>query len=202
MKIISLCPASWGSNCYLLIEGEHALLIDPSASAEAICQALEKEGAALDAVLLTHGHFDHMISLDTVRQKTAAPAYVHPDDTGMLADGRKNAFFTFFGMDRAFGPAQRTYVHGDTLSLGNKTITVLHTPGHTRGSVCLLCEDVLFTGDTLFADGYGRFDLYGGDGATLMQSLRFLKTLNPALTIYPGHGECETLDRALERISL
>ena len=101
MKILNVCEGSWASNCYALISGSHALVIDPSASAKAILEILESEGATLDGILLTHGHFDHILSLDTLRDKTGAPAYIHCEDAIMLTDGKKNGFFELFKLCRS-----------------------------------------------------------------------------------------------------
>jgi len=198
MKIINIAVRSWASNCYALISGTHALIVDPSASCEAILGAVEKEGAKVEGILLTHGHFDHIMSLDTLRQKTGAPAMIHELDAEMLTDGAKNAFLTFFGMDKKFRAAERLLSDGEVIELGDEKIAVIHTPGHTKGSSCFLAGDTLITGDTLFADGYGRCDLYGGDIMKMRDSLKMLRDLEPSLTIYPGHGAENKLGAALD----
>ena len=198
MKIINIAAGSWASNCYVLISGAHALVVDPSASCDAILGALEKEGAKIEGILLTHGHFDHIMSLDTLRQRTGAPAMIHELDDEMLADGAKNAFLTFFGMDKRFRPAERLLRDGDTIELGEEQIRVIHTPGHTKGSSCYLAGDALITGDTLFADSYGRCDLFGGDIMKMRDSLAKLRELDPSLTIYSGHGRENALGAALD----
>ncbi len=198
MKIINIAPEAWASNCYALISGTHALIVDPSASCDAIIGAVEKEGARIEGLLLTHGHFDHIMSLDTLRERTGAPAMIHELDDEMLSDGTKNAFFTFFGMDRRYKPAERLLRDGNEIELGDKKIRVIHTPGHTKGSSCFLAGDALITGDTLFADGYGRCDLFGGDIMKMRDSLKKLRELDPRLTIYSGHGKENTLGAALD----
>ena len=201
MEIRNLYPGSWGSNCYLLLSGGHAAVVDPSADARTILNAVQSEGATLDFILLTHGHFDHIVSVDTLRDATGAPLYIHKFDAEMLTDGRKNAFYTFFRMDRCYRPAEKLLEDGDELTLGDESIRVIHTPGHSQGSVCYLVGDeLLLTGDTLFSDTYGRYDLWGGDGQTLFASLSGLRTLPPKLPLYPGHGESVTLGTALDRL--
>lgn len=198
MKILNICEASWAANCYLLVSGTHALVIDPSASAKAISEALNSEGATLEGILLTHGHFDHIVSLDNLRDKINAPAYIHTEDAVMLTDGKKNAFYELFGRERAYRAADKLLNDGDVISLGDEKLTVFHTPRHTHGSVCFISDGVVFTGDTLFADTYGRCDLWNGDEAKMRESLHKLGMLDRALTIYPGHGQSYNLGMALD----
>ena len=206
MKIQTMYSASWLSNCHVLISGgndgkNHAAVIDPSADTEEMIALLEYEDAVLDMIILTHGHFDHIMSLDSLRDATGAPAYVHKDDAEMLTDGRKNAYSFFFGKDFSQRPAEHVLSDGDILTLGNETIKVIHLPGHSKGSIALLGNDFLVTGDTIFAQGFGRYDLHGGDALTLRESLNSLKDLDPNLTIHPGHGESARLGTALRAIS-
>lgn len=201
MNIQNLYPGSWGSNCYLLTVGEHAAVVDPSADAKAILNAVKAEGAKLEMILLTHGHFDHIVSVDTLRDATGAPLLCHRDDAGMLTDAHKNAFYTFFRMDRTYRAPEKTFSDGETLCLGEEFIRVVATPGHSPGSVCFDCNgEFLLTGDTLFAEGYGRYDLYGGDASVLFHSLRQLRELPQTLTIYPGHGDAARLGDALDTV--
>lgn len=197
MEILTLTPVSFESNSYLLCERREAILVDAGADAEKVSAALAKEGLALRAIVLTHGHFDHVLSVDLLREQYGVPVMIHEADAELLGDGEKNAFATFFGRPRAWRPADRTLREGDEISLGGKTLTVLHTPGHTRGSVCLLGDGVLLSGDTLFASGYGRYDLYGGDENALKASLTRLASLPADTVIYPGHGGTSTLENAL-----
>lgn len=201
MKIIPICPASFSSNTYLLVSNGSALVVDPSVSAESILRTVKEQNAELQGILLTHGHFDHILSLDLLRQSLSIPAAIHEHDAVMLTDGRKNAFYDFFGKERIFGAAERRISDGETISLGDETITVLHTPGHTGGSVCYLIDDSLITGDTLFSNTYGRCDLWSGDEAEMQKSLARLRSLPPTLTIYPGHGATARLCDALDEVA-
>ncbi len=200
MRIVNLFPGSYGSNCYLLESDGHALVVDPSAAASAILRRAEADGCVLDGVLLTHGHFDHIMSVDTLRDAVPGlPVCIHANDAPMLTDGDKNGFAFFFHKERVWRGADRLLSHGETLSVGTATLRVVHTPGHSPGSVCFLSEEdgLLLTGDTLFADGIGRWDLWGGNPDTLRASIASLHALDGSLTIYPGHGEDAKLHRAL-----
>ncbi len=202
MRIINLFPGSYGSNCYLLESDGHALVVDPSAAASAILRRVEADGCTLDGVLLTHGHFDHIMSIDTLREAIPGlPVSIHTGDAPMLTDGDKNGFAFFFQKERVWRAADKYLSDGDTVTVGASTLKVIHTPGHSRGSVCFLCEEdkLLITGDTLFADGIGRWDLWGGDYETLRHSLITLGQMDGSLRIYPGHGEDAPLARAALR---
>lgn len=200
MKCIPFWGMAWESNSFLLVHDGHAALIDAGVSAKTVLDALEAENVSLDLILLTHGHFDHTVSVDKLREATGATLAVHEDDAEMLTDAEKSALYHFFGTRSAHIPCDKTLSHGHTLSLGHKKIHVIHTPGHSRGSVCYRVDDMLFSGDTLFAQGYGRFDLYGGDMGQLAASLGSLRQLDEALTIYPGHGGAASLGEALENL--
>ena len=198
MRIRAICPYSFGANTYLLFSGTHALVVDPSVSVEALSAVLSEEGATLDGILLTHGHFDHTTSVDTVRDAYGIPAYIHSHDAIMLTDAHKSAFYTFFRKECTHREAEHLLEDGDVIPLGDEKITVIHTPGHSGGSVCFLCGDILVSGDTLFADSVGRTDLWSGNTASLRASLDSLAALDGSITIYPGHGEPATLASALE----
>ena len=198
IRVRPICAASFGANTYLLISEREALVVDPAVSVSAILEAASEETVSLAGILLTHGHFDHVLSLDRLRATTGLKASIHELDSMMLTDGRKNAFYDFYHQERRFGAAETLLRDGDRISLGEDTITVLHTPGHTQGSVCYLCGDSLITGDTLFADTIGRCDLWGGSDAQMENSLARLRTLDPSLRIYPGHGSDSRLGDALD----
>lgn len=201
MKIIPVCADSFGANTYIIVSGSEAFVVDPAVSTDAILSAILAEDAHPVGILLTHGHFDHMLSLDRFRQATDTGVFIHESDAIMLTDGKKNAFFEFFGKERVFGAAEHLLRDGQRLSIGGEEIEVIHTPGHTKGSVCYLCNDALITGDTLFAETFGRCDLWGGNESLMSSSLRRLRTLDPKLTIHPGHGGSSSLGDALDNVA-
>ncbi len=203
MKILSVCPNSFAANTYILISDKKALIVDPSVSVSAVEKLLCAEDAVLCGILLTHGHFDHTISVDTLRNKLHIPLMMHSADATMLTDGKINGFYDFYGQECVHKPAQTLLSDDDTIPLGSESIKVINTPGHSPGSVCFLCPDTegkqfLITGDTLFANTIGRCDLWGGDEAAIIRSLASLRKLDPNITIYPGHGPSYVLGKALE----
>lgn len=204
MTIRSIAPASFASNCYLIVEDGHALVVDPAVSIAAILQELGEVGASCEGIVLTHGHFDHILSLDELRRAFPdAPVYIHAADASFLGDSEKNAFAFFFREDRTWKPADKHLHDGDEIPLGDKSVRVIHTPGHTPGSICLVCgENDLVTGDTLFDGNYGRYDLWGGSLDALVDSMKRLATLPEAMTIYPGHGGTAKLGPALHMTGL
>ena len=182
------------ANCYMLCpEGsKDALLIDPGDDLSMIKRTLSAEGRTLKAILLTHAHFDHMLSAQPLSRITGAPVYIHEGDMIMLCDEQKNAYNAMCStqpspVDLLADPLE------DVVTVAGITLGVLHTPGHSKGSVCFYDQQNgrLFSGDTLFCAGYGRMDLYGGSAAEMRASLRRLFALPGDTRVYPGHG-CET----------
>ncbi len=173
------------------------MLIDCSVSAAVLQRDLAENEASLRYIILTHGHFDHIETLDEVRELIGAEVLIHQNDAEMLSDGMKNGYCDFFYGTFSVHPADKTVCNGDTVTAGDIRLRIIHTPGHSKGSICLECGDYLFTGDTLFANNIGRSDLYGGDGRTIMNSLRKIAGMDPAFEIYPGHGPASTLEREI-----
>ncbi|MBQ3528404.1 MAG: MBL fold metallo-hydrolase [Clostridia bacterium] len=203
MKTVRIQAEGYGANCWVLIDEECGdyVLIDPSATGEAFLDFIEKRGLkkeGLKYILLTHGHFDHITGADEIRDITGAPLAVHEGDSDCLYDPDKNAYKYFFREDLILRPADIILHDGDVLTLGKNEIKVVHTPGHTLGSVCYFTEDIIYTGDTLFDRSIGRTDLYGGSQATLEESLRKLVSLEKDYTIYPGHGSVSTISKQIK----
>lgn len=190
MEIQALQVGSIPTNCYLVFDPGRtdALVIDPGDNPERIFAALN--GRTPAAVLLTHGHFDHTGALSAF---AGVPIYIHEADAPMLSDphlsvGDGN------GDLRPRPAATHLLADGEQLHLAGLDIAVLHTPGHTPGGVTYQIGDALFTGDTLFAHGYGRTDLPGGDFSALRRSLRRLLHLVGDFRVFPGHSESTTLN--------
>ncbi len=198
MEIYPVCSHSFRANTYLITSGMHALLVDPTVSLDAATGAAVEHGTNIEAIVLTHGHFDHTATIDKIRDALKIPAYIHSHDAIMLTDGKKNAYFDLFGRECTHRAAELMLSDGDTIPLGNELLRVIHTPGHTGGCICLLGDDFLVTGDTLFADSIGRTDLWSADMNDMLASLEKLRKLPPTLKIYPGHGVPSTLGAALD----
>ena len=201
------------ANCYLMApaEGQACVIVDPGQDAvEPIAQALRKHRLSPVAVLLTHGHFDHIFSVVPVCDGNDVPAWIHPADRALLSDPLKGvsaeATVFFGGSVEMREPSEvRELTDGATLDLAGLSLVVDHTPGHTRGSVVFRCDteedgQLLFAGDTLFAGSIGRTDLPGGDSRQMALSLRDkILPLKDDTMVLPGHGPSTTIGR--ERVS-
>ena len=183
MQVLTITGGSLYTNCYMAWgEGDKCVLIDPGFDAEQILEQCRAQGKQVEAILLTHGHFDHVGGVKGVATETGCKVYIHKAD--LQIPNR---------MTLGTVPYTDYYEDGDVLELAGLTLRVLHTPGHTPGSVCLLCGDVMFSGDTLFAGTCGRTDLPGSSPKQMWQSLARLAALEENYQVLPGHGEGSTL---------
>jgi len=184
-------------NCYVVSEQDTAIVIDPVIEGEAVLAYLQARQLKLAAIINTHGHADHIAGNQWFREQTGAPVWIHAADAAYLTDPALNLSSMVMGEGMKSPEAERLLKDGDQIALGTAFLTVIHTPGHTPGSICLLGPGVLFSGDTLFRSSVGRSDFPGGDARVLRESLQKLKELPPATRIYPGHGQETTMAEEL-----
>ncbi|MCQ4088735.1 MBL fold metallo-hydrolase [Saccharibacillus sp. JS10] len=189
VETFSLGPAQ--TNAYLL-RGEDdlkAVVIDPGMNPAALMRRVEH--LHIEAILLTHAHFDHMAGVDELRKAKGCPVYLHDLESEWLSNGKYNGSARWPDLNGPITaePADFALSQGQKLNLIGNEFTVLHTPGHSPGSVSFLCGKDLFAGDVLFRDGVGRTDLYGSRQGDLVDSIRLkLYTLPDDTVVYPGHG--------------
>lgn len=173
MKVIRIVVGSLETNCYLLVSDKESAIIDPGDEARKILASLRKGKAILKYIINTHYHFDHTFYSVEIKKIVGGKILMHQDEQN----------FIDFKVDLLLNDR-------DKIEIGDVVLKVIHTPGHTAGSICLIGEDFIFTGDTLFKDGHGRTDLPGGSEQAMQKSLQRLKTtIKPGMTVYPGHGE-------------
>ena len=188
-------------NCYVVGDPVtlDAIVIDPGGDAEVLMEDIREHGLNVTAIVATHAHFDHVLAAEVVRSATGAPFYLHADDAPVLSWLQESGRL-FLGIELPPPPEIDTSpIEGDSFVAGDVTLDVLHTPGHSPGSISLLGEDALFSGDTLFAGSVGRTDLPGGDTDQLVKAVRTkLFTIDRDLQVLPGHGPATTLEH--ERI--
>lgn len=179
------------ANNYLLTDGDEAVLIDCSEVKPEILKELD--GKKLKYILLTHGHFDHVLGVNGMREKTGAKVLVNQNDIQRMEESAQ--IMQTFGVQGVETPKADEYINdGDTVKFGNTTIKAIATPGHTEGGVCYLIDGKLFSGDTLFKDTVGRCDLPGGNFKKLSDSVKNkLFTMDENTVVYPGHGPETTI---------
>ena len=184
-----------GTNCYIAYceDTLQAFVIDPGDDATRIIKTINEKRLKVSAIINTHGHFDHVMANTRLKDATQAPIWIHAGDAEMLTSGSKN-LSSFMGPGITCGSADRELSEGDVLTAGSVTFKVLHTPGHTPGGICLLAEDVVIVGDTLFAESIGRTDFPGGSYSQLINSIKTkLMTLGDEYKVFPGHGPATTI---------
>ena len=193
MPMIHVLPlGSYQTNCYI-VHGSNAkscAIIDPGYEPERVLSKVKELGLTVDAVLLTHGHFDHVGGVEKIVSATNCALWMSESDWSQFPSPMIAHYFPLANCD--FTQVQFCE-DGEVIHAGGLDFKVMSTPGHTTGSVCFLCEDAMFSGDTLFCRSCGRTDLPGGDWETIAASLQRLAALDGDYTVYPGHGEATTL---------
>lgn len=191
MKIIKIISEKFGQNNYLVVKDQTAILVDGSAYVNQLEENLKLfNGVKLQGILLTHCHFDHILELDNLISKYDCPVYIHKSGKSSLYKEDENMSILDNPFKIKTKKGIKTFNDSDEITIGNIVIKCFNTPGHTLDSSCFLIEDNLFTGDTLFKVGVGRFDLFGGDEGQLKISLERIKDILSVNvnSFYPGHG--------------
>ncbi|MBQ5418281.1 MAG: MBL fold metallo-hydrolase [Oscillospiraceae bacterium] len=203
MKVIKLAPyGMFGTNSYIISDDDKkAALIDAPGNTADILKALEEKGLTLEYILLTHGHCDHIKGLPEIAEKTGAKVYIHEKDAGKLKDNVQN-LTEYFGLAPiVYDKPVNTVKDNDVIMLGDIGIKVMHTPGHTSGSVMYIAEDCIFSGDTLFQGSAGRTDMPDGNQCAqnhTMKNIAFREWERGDYRLYSGHGGESTLKAELE----
>ena len=190
MQTIKLEVGAIGTNCYIIYceESHKAAVIDPGGNEKEILSIIEREKLAVQYIINTHGHADHIAANGQIKQATGALLLIHTDDEAMLDNPQKN-LSVFMGETVKSPPADRLLHDNEQISIGSITFDVIHTPGHTPGGICLKYGDTVFAGDTLFSESIGRTDLPGGSYSQLINSVKEkLMVLPDQVVILPGHG--------------
>ncbi len=176
MEIQSMAVGDLSSNCYFIICGEEVLIVDPGQDVQKVIKKIKEIDKKTKKIILTHYHPDHSQESQNIKTIVGAQILAHREDVNFLN-------FIGVGVDQVIKD-------GDEILIGDDKLKVIHTPGHTEGSICLLGDDFIITGDTLFENGHGRTDLPGGSPHKMKKSLEKIKKLiNPQIKIYPGHGK-------------
>ena len=188
------------TNCYFIgcHKSREAAIIDPAEESKMLYSQLEKDGFTLKYIINTHGHGDHIGGNSALKERYAASLLIHRLDAAMLTDPKKNLSF-YSGQSVQSPPADDYLEEGQKIKIGSLEVMVLHTPGHSPGSISLIVGKKVFTGDTLFAGGIGRTDLPGGSSIQIMHSIREkLMPLEVSSEILPGHGPSSILQQEIE----
>lgn len=198
MTIDKIVVGQLDVNCYVIGEEDssEAAVIDPGDEFDRIAGLLDRKGLRPKYILFTHAHYDHVCAAGELKEKYGALIVMHEDERETYRMTRALCLSWGFG-DEDFPEPDMLVKDGDKISAGADTFEVLHTPGHTQGSICLFCDGNLFTGDTLFKGSVGRTDLHGGDTSRLLKSLKRLAALPGDARVFCGHGEETTIGEEL-----
>jgi glyoxylase-like metal-dependent hydrolase (beta-lactamase superfamily II) len=190
MRVEQVVVGSVATNCYVVVDESEKIgaIVDPGDEPARIMSVVSELGVEIVYLINTHGHVDHIGANQAVKSRTGVPLMIHSADVVMLTSPAKN-LSTLMGIEIVSPPADRALEEGDTIMFGNVRLEVVHTPGHSPGSICLFGDGVVFSGDTLFFDSIGRTDFPGSSYEEIISSIRdVLVPLPDGVTVYPGHG--------------
>ena len=193
MKVIQQPLGPVQANCYLVMENHHALIIDPADTLPNLDEILNQNDCTLDAIVLTHAHFDHISGVDKIVNKFGCDVYLNPNEFDFLLDPNLNSSSAFY-MDVTCNANAKPLIEGKNEIAGFE-VEAIYCPGHSIGSTVLKIEDCLFTGDVLFQGSIGRMDLATGSVSSMKQSLKKLVQLDKDYKVYPGHGPSTSLSQ-------
>lgn len=195
IKIYHFVVGMISTNCYLIQDEATGALavIDPGDDCPELCAQIDELGGKLDYILLTHGHYDHIIGVAALCERYHPTVCACEDEMELLQNGLYNRTSVHNIRMNSFN-VDRLLHDGDTVALGESTLTFIHTPGHTAGSGCYLVDDLMFSGDTIFCESVGRTDFETSDPRAMMQSVERIKNLDVNYNIFPGHSMFTTLD--------
>lgn len=203
MNVLTFPLGELQTNCYLLVEDNHCLIIDPADSADFILEEIQRRNLKVDGIFATHGHFDHVLgagelqlSLEILEQREF-PVHIFEEDMFLMKRTKETAQHFLNHVPKTLPINHFEYLKEEPMQIGEFSFEVLHTPGHTPGSSCFYfsTDSVIFTGDTLFKDGIGDYSHSYSDKKQLMNSVKRILDLDEGTTIYPGHGEDELIQR-------
>lgn len=181
MKIKRIIVGEEQTNCYVVSNGIDAIIIDPGDNGKKIAKYIEIEELKVQGILLTHGHLDHTMAMDMLADKYQCPCYIHKADTVFLKYSSS--------IEGSFTVKQKVNYYPDKLTLCGLEIHIVELPGHTDGSIGIVIDNCIFSGDVIFEDGIGRYDLYGGNKHDLENSIQFIKDTYEGYICYPGHED-------------
>jgi len=195
MIIKPITGGMFDSVSYLIGDKGKALLIDAGVKSEKVLSIAKELNLTIEIIILTHGHIDHVTEIDNISEHTKAKVYIHVDDEMSLSDARYN-LSAYTGKATTFKCKRENLRDGSVIHLGELEFKIIHTPGHTPGSICIEVNNDLFSGDTLFNSGYGRVDLPNGSFEDIYKSIVDKLFLFPSdMTVYPGHGKSTTIGK-------
>ena len=200
LNIQTLTVGDLTANCYLVSDGDECIIIDPGDDADFITETITNQKLKPTAIILTHGHFDHVLGCLELKLNFNLPIYLHKNDEKLYTSANQSALHWLKKKTLKVPPANQFIKAGDEIKIGSEKLKVIETPGHTPGSICLyrgptsikrsdLLTPILFTGDTLFKDGVGRTDFSYSSPLQLTKSLDRLSKFPRNTIVYPGHGD-------------